>query len=127
MSASSSKERPPITHRHYSAQYSHLLTIKRWGHTPTLDEDEEAEREQLRAAAVQSVGFDVNISRPPVDCEHAFGDHGGGDVNTRDAVKTAGLACPITCPFKLLAGPGGMCQRKQEWGGECKGKDSVLP
>jgi hypothetical protein len=33
-------------------------------HTPTLDEDEEAEREQLRAAAVQSVGFDVNISRP---------------------------------------------------------------
>jgi hypothetical protein len=81
MSASSSKERPPITHRHYSAQYSQLLTIKRWGRTPTLDEDEEAEREQLRAAAVQSVGFDVNISRPPVDCEHAFGDHGGGDVN----------------------------------------------
>jgi hypothetical protein len=47
--------------------------------TPTFDEDEEAEREQLRAAAVQSVGFEVDISRPP-DREHtAFGDE--GDMN----------------------------------------------
>jgi hypothetical protein len=28
---------------------------------PRIDEDEEAEREQLRAAAVQSVGFNVGI------------------------------------------------------------------
>jgi hypothetical protein len=21
------------------------------------------------------------INRPPVDCEYAFGDHGGGDIN----------------------------------------------
>jgi len=38
--------------------------------TPTFDEEEEAEREQLRAAAVQPVGFDVNLSRLPQPREH---------------------------------------------------------
>ena len=56
-----------------------VIEVRASAHTPTLDEDEEAEREQLRAAAVQSVGFDVNISRPPADRETAFGDHGDGD------------------------------------------------
>ena len=56
-----------------------VIEVRASAHTPTLDEDEEAEREQLRAAAVQSVGFDVNISRPPADREHPFGDHGDGD------------------------------------------------
>ena len=51
-----------------------VIEVRASAPTPTFDEEEEAEREQLRAAAVQSVGFDVNISRPP-DREHtAFGD-----------------------------------------------------
>lgn len=58
-----------------------VIEVRASAHTPTLDEDEEAEREQLRAAAVQSVGFDVNISRPPADRDHALGDHGDGDIN----------------------------------------------
>ncbi|KAI0252164.1 hypothetical protein BJV78DRAFT_1352586 [Lactifluus subvellereus] len=56
-----------------------VIEVRGSAPTPTFDEDEEAEREQLRAAAVQSVGFDVDISRPP-DREHtAFGDE--GDMN----------------------------------------------
>lgn len=52
-----------------------VIEVRASAPTPTFDEEEEAEREQLRAAAVQSVGFDVNISRPP-DREHtAFGDN----------------------------------------------------
>ena len=51
-----------------------VIEVRASAPTPTFDEEEEAEREQLRAAAVQSVGFDVNISGPP-DREHtAFGD-----------------------------------------------------
>jgi hypothetical protein len=59
-----------------------VIEVRASAHTPTFDEDEEAEREQLRAAAVQSVGFDVNISRPPADREHVFGDH--GDINKKE-------------------------------------------
>jgi hypothetical protein len=56
-----------------------VLEVRGSAHTPIFDEDEEAEREQLRAAAVQSVGFEVDISRPP-DRDHAtFGDD--GDMN----------------------------------------------
>jgi hypothetical protein len=51
-----------------------VIEVRAAAPTPSFDEDEEAEREQLRAAAVQSVGFDVDISRSP-DREHtAFGD-----------------------------------------------------
>jgi hypothetical protein len=52
-----------------------VIEVRASAHTPTFDEDEEAEREQLRAAAVQSVGFDVNISRPPDRQLTAFGDN----------------------------------------------------
>jgi hypothetical protein len=59
-----------------------VIEVRASANTPTFDEDEEAEREQLRAAAVQSVGFDVNISRPPADREHTFGDP--GDMNEKE-------------------------------------------
>ena len=59
-----------------------VIEVRASARTPTFDEDEEAEREQLRAAAVQSVGFDVNISRPPADREHVFGDH--GDIHQKE-------------------------------------------
>src|SRR6266403_2646858 len=62
-----------------------VIEVRASAHTPTFDEDEEAEREQLRAAAVQSVGFDVNISRPPADREHAFGDPGDTNQKEEDA------------------------------------------
>jgi hypothetical protein len=56
-----------------------VIEVRASAPTPTFDEEEEAEREQLRAAAVQSVGFDVNISRPP-DREHAaFADNNERD------------------------------------------------
>lgn len=62
-----------------------VIEVRASAHTPTFDEDEEAEREQLRAAAVQSVGFDVNISRPLADREHVFGDHGDSNKKEGDA------------------------------------------
>lgn len=64
-----------------------VIEVRASAHTPIHDEDEEAEREQLRAAAVQSVGFDVNISRPPADRELAFGDHGDGDIGQKEAAN----------------------------------------
>lgn len=62
-----------------------VIEVRASAPTPTFDEEEEAEREQLRAAAVQSVGFDVNISRPP-DREHtAFGDNNEREEDDADA------------------------------------------
>ena len=82
-----------------------VIEVRASAHTPTLDEDEEAEREQLRAAAVQSVGFDVNISRPPADREHAFGDHGDGDNIQKEDLHAHqdgnGRALPSILPPKL--------------------------
>jgi hypothetical protein len=81
-----------------------VIEVRASAHTPTLDEDEEAEREQLRAAAVQSVGFDVNISRPPADREQAFGDHGGDTSQKEDAHAHEygnGRALPSIQPSKL--------------------------
>jgi hypothetical protein len=52
-----------------------VIEVRASAPTPTFDDEEEAEREQLRAAAVQSVGFDVNISRPPDRDHAAFGDN----------------------------------------------------
>jgi hypothetical protein len=46
----------------------------------------------------------------------------GGTCITRDAVKTCGAPLSDHCPFKLLAGPGGMCQRKQEHSASVKEK-----
>ncbi|KAI9508402.1 hypothetical protein F5148DRAFT_911360 [Russula earlei] len=60
-----------------------VIEVRASSLTPTFDEDEEAEREQLRAAAVQSVGFDVDISRPPDRQNTAFGDH-QGDTNEKE-------------------------------------------
>ena len=55
---------------------SEVIEVRAAAPTPPYDEDEEAEREQLRAAAVQSVGFNVGIGGSP-DREHAnFGDEG---------------------------------------------------
>jgi hypothetical protein len=87
-----------------------VIEVRASAHTPTLDEDEEAEREQLRAAAVQSVGFDVNISRPPPDREPAF-DHGDGDGDISHSQKEDahahelgnGRALPSIHPPKLPA------------------------
>ena len=82
-----------------------VIEVRASAHTPTLDEDEEAEREQLRAAAVQSVGFDVNISRPPADREQAFGDHGDGDTNQKEGAPAHehgnGRAISSILPSKL--------------------------
>jgi hypothetical protein len=82
-----------------------VIEVRASAHTPTLDEDEEAEREQLRAAAVQSVGFDVNISRPPADREQAFGDHGDGDISQKEdghaQERRNGRALPSIPPPKL--------------------------
>ena len=67
-----------------------VIEVRGSAPTPTFDEDEEAEREQLRAAAVQSVGFDVDISRPP-DREHtAFGDEGDMNERTDHVIHTNG-------------------------------------
>ena len=80
-----------------------VIEVRASAHTPTLDDDEEAEREQLRAAAVQSVGFDVNISRPPADREQAFGDHGDGDISQKEDARAQehgnGRALPSIPPL----------------------------
>ena len=58
---------------------SEVIEVRASAPTAPYDEDEEAEREQLRAAAVQSVGFNVGIGGSP-DREHVtFGDE--GDIN----------------------------------------------
>ncbi|KAH9969844.1 hypothetical protein BC827DRAFT_37634 [Russula dissimulans] len=61
-----------------------VIEVRASALTPTFDEEEEAEREQLRAAAVQSVGFDVDISRPPDRQHSVFGDHQQRDTNERE-------------------------------------------
>ncbi len=58
---------------------SEVIEVRASAPTPPFDEDEEAEREQLRAAAVQSVGFNVGINGSS-DREHlSFRDE--GDIN----------------------------------------------
>jgi len=82
-----------------------VIEVRASALTPTFDEEEEAEREQLRAAAVQSVGFDVNISQPP-DRQHiAFADH-QGDTNEREEYPHEkecenGHASPPLSPISL--------------------------
>jgi hypothetical protein len=64
---------------------SEVIEVRAAAPTPPFDEDEEAEREQLRAAAVQSVGFNVGIGASP-DRDHInFGDDGDtGDEGGHD-------------------------------------------
>ncbi|KAI0301105.1 hypothetical protein B0F90DRAFT_343916 [Multifurca ochricompacta] len=83
-----------------------VIEVRASAPTPTFDDDEEAEREQLRAAAVQSVGFDVDISGSP-DREHtAFGDEGdindGNDhahVNKHENGRASPPLSPISRPL----------------------------
>jgi hypothetical protein len=58
---------------------SEVIEVRASAPTPPYDEDEEAEREQLRAAAVQSVGFNVGIGGSPDREQVNFGDD--GDIN----------------------------------------------
>ncbi|KAI9443415.1 hypothetical protein H4582DRAFT_1924508 [Lactarius indigo] len=55
---------------------SEVIEVRASAPTPPYDEDEEAEREQLRAAAVQSVGFNVGIGGSPDRGHVTFGDEG---------------------------------------------------
>lgn len=68
---------------------SEVIEVRASAQTPPFDEDEEAEREQLRAAAVQSVGFNVGIGGSPDRDQVNFGDEvddindvGGHDTHT---------------------------------------------
>ncbi|KAH8989135.1 hypothetical protein EDB92DRAFT_1947677 [Lactarius akahatsu] len=55
---------------------SEVIEVRASAPTPPYDEDEEAEREQLRAAAVQSVGFNVGIGGSPDRGHVILGDEG---------------------------------------------------
>jgi hypothetical protein len=62
---------------------SEVIEVRACASTPPYDEDEEAEREQLRAAAVQSVGFNVGIGGFPDRELVTF--HDEGDINDEEA------------------------------------------
>ena len=62
---------------------SEVIEVRASAPTPPFDEDEEAEREQLRAAAVQSVGFNVGFGGSPDRELITFGDE--GHINDEEA------------------------------------------
>ncbi|KAH9002807.1 hypothetical protein EDB86DRAFT_3073942 [Lactarius hatsudake] len=84
---------------------SEVIEVRASAPTPPYDEDEEAEREQLRAAAVQSVGFNVGIGGSP-DRGHVIlgdetdeGDHiPHVNVNQHESGRASMTAPPSSPP-----------------------------
>ncbi|KAH9080299.1 hypothetical protein EDB83DRAFT_2670609 [Lactarius deliciosus] len=93
---------------------SEVIEVRASAPTPPYDEDEEAEREQLRAAAVQSVGFNVGIGGSPDRGHVILGDEGDitdeGDhiphvnVNQHENGR-ASMTAPPSSPPPLDNGP----------------------